>query len=941
MFILKQFFKPKWQSSNPEARIRAVVRLSDSDPDRTEIISRIALEDQSAPVRKAAIERLESLDLLLRVYRHDQTEENRQTAAARTCDLLLKSPDITEDKRQDAIRNISSPDILTRFILHANNSSLQEIALNQINQDEHLITLLLNSNKVQLRCKAAEKIENPELLESLSKELRGKDKSVHRILRDKLKQLRDAEKLQQDKQQARQELLSTIEQLSQSEYYPQYAARLNALIQEWGKQAGDATTEQAQTFARARELSQQKVDSYQAQQAASRELEQQRQALKEAQQQLCNDAGQLLTETTDPTSDLQQQTAQLKALKQRAEELDNRDKSVSQLLSNCRNNLEARTRLTELQPTLEALLSESAPDKSSPKALRQQLKSCNNLHSKLNWPSQIPQPSVLKQLQALIGRLEQQQAELKKAEKQQQQQLEQLLTEWSLAIEAGEIRNADKIRKQVEPQLPARLSGALDNRVKSLQAQLQELKDWQGYAVLPKKEALCAEMEQLIDSEMLLPQRANRIRQLQQQWRELDSTDSHHSHTLWKRFKAASDRAYEPCENHFSEQRELRQRNLAARKEICQQLEGYLNSIDWDQVDWKALEEILKVAKSEWRNFSPVDRAPGKKAQERFNKLLQSLETPFKAFREKNRDSKQVLVEQARQLLDSEDLAAATEEAKQLQHQWKQAGATFHSQERKLWSEFRQYCNQLFDLYHQQRRQHSDQKQSVREQVNAICDQLDTLQETPHGLTQMQQQLLQAKSQLGELSKEGHEVDNQLSKRFDAALAFIDQQESAMASLQSCEFRTLEQKIELCQQIEAALLEGHSGDLDSRLDAEKQQLDTLPATYAPLMQQRYNLLAQLAEAPEQLEQAVAEQEPVLRQLCIRLEIALNRPSPIEDQALRMEYQMQRLQQALAQQDESPDLTAIKKLEYEWQCAAFSSCFEDLEQRFTSLLNELE
>jgi len=939
MFILKQFFKPKWQSSNPDARIRAVVRLSDSDPDRNEIISRIALEDQSAQVRKAAIERLDSLELLLRVYRHDQTEENRQTAATRTCDLLLEKRDIADDQRRDAILSISSPDILTRFILKADNSILQETALDQINQDEHLITLLLNSNKVQLRCKAAEKIENPELLENLSKELRGKDKSVHRILRDKLKKLREEEKQQQEQLEALQELLATAEQLSQAEFHPQYAARISALDLEWQKL--DANAEQQQRFDTARQQCQLKIDQHLSEQAAIAEAQEKQQELKDARQALKTEIEQLLTETADLEADLQSQQQQLQTLSQRAQELEGAAKAVSNLLDQCKQNLAARERLSQSQATLDALLSETAPDKNSPKALKQQLKSANNLNRSINWPESLSAPSALKQLRSLIKRLEQQQSELKQAEKQQQQQLEQLLDEMEKAIEGGEIRNAEKKRRQVEQQLPRRLSSQLDNRIKSLQAQLQELKDWQGYAVIPKKEALCDEMEQLIDSEMHLPQRANRIRQLQQQWRELDSTDSHHSHALWKRFKNASDRAYEPCENHFNEQRELRQRNLAAREEICQQLDGYLNSINWDEVDWKALEEILKVAKSEWRNFSPVDRAPGKKVQERFNKLLQDLETPFKAFRETNRDKKLALVEQARQLLDSEDLAEATEEAKRLQQSWKQAGATFHSQERKLWAEFRQHCNQLFDSFHQQRRQQTDRKQSVREQVNAICDQLQTMQETPHGMTQMQQQLLQAKNQLGELSKASHEVDNQLSERFDAAVSFIERQESAMASLQSCEFKTLEEKAEQCQHYESALLEGRGTEVIAAIEQELQQLDQLPATYAPLMQKRYQLLIELAQSEDDIEPGIGAQEATLRQLCIRLEIALNQPSPIEDQALRMEYQMQRLQQALAQQDESPDLTVIKKLEYEWQCAPFNFCFEDLEQRFTSLLNELE
>ena len=82
------------------------------------------------------------------------------------------------------------------------------------------------------------------------------------------------------------------------------------------------------------------------------------------------------------------------------------------------------------------------------------------------------------------------------------------------------------------------------------------------------------------------------------------------------------------------------------------------------------------------------------------------------------------------------------------------------------------------------------------------------------------------------------------------------------------------------------------------------------------------------------------QEQRLRHLCIRLEIATSQPSPPEDQALRMEYQMERLQQALAEQKQGFNLSEIKQLEQEWLGIPFAAHFEEFNERFEERLQQL-
>ncbi|WP_315983879.1 DUF349 domain-containing protein [Aliamphritea spongicola] len=215
-------------------------------------------------------------------------------------------------------------------------------------------------------------------------------------------------------------------------------------------------------------------------------------------------------------------------------------------------------------------------------------------------------------------------------------------------------------------------------------------------------------MEALIGSDIEAPVLADHIRTLQQEWKDLDATDPYHSHDLWKRFKHASDQAYEPCSQHYAELKQQRVNNLQQRLLLCEQLETLMANTDWEQPDWQEVEQISRTAKQEWRQYTPVDRTPGREAQSRFNSTLKQLDGKIKAYREANTEAKQALADQAEALSVQAEQAVADgqqellngllRQVKQLQQQWRQTGNSFHSVERKLWPAFRLTCNKVYDL---------------------------------------------------------------------------------------------------------------------------------------------------------------------------------------------------------------------------------------------------
>ena len=62
--MLVKLFKPKWQSSDAAVRLHAVAGLDDERTEQQKVLIKLACYDESTAVRKAAIERLGTIDAL-------------------------------------------------------------------------------------------------------------------------------------------------------------------------------------------------------------------------------------------------------------------------------------------------------------------------------------------------------------------------------------------------------------------------------------------------------------------------------------------------------------------------------------------------------------------------------------------------------------------------------------------------------------------------------------------------------------------------------------------------------------------------------------------------------------------------------------------------------------------------------------------------------------
>ena len=948
--MLFRFFKPKWQNQKAEVRLRAVEEISHDAPDSNQILEQLAQTDPDQNVRQAATSRLNNLPLLTEIARKEQNEMIRRSALDRICCLIVDQHVAPIEQRRAALDQLDSPNLLTHVVLKSSDQALQSHALDKITDQHALATIIRSASLAQLRRQAAEKMRDGELIDALIKETLGRDKTVSRILRNTQAELQQAEQEMLAQQQRCEELCSSIEQLANGEYFPQYGAKLNALKQQWEQSADSANHDQISRASAAFSAAEERQRQVLAEQEAQRLAAEQAARLEAEQKAVIEELRRFASELVQNAAQSEQpdvvNTQVLGLLKRRWEDLE---ETTPELQKRYQREYE---RCGKLLAATEALISEanniqqlvqkaSDADTLSTAQLEKLIKQCRSKTSDINWPSAENKAAAVRALETSRRALEQNLKQLKQQSQSEFKAFEALLAQLEEVIAQGLSKDADRLQKQAE-QTHQRLGNscpkALERQFRQLTAQVQEMQEWRGFAVSPKKESLCEQMEALIDSGMEPQQLANKIRELQQQWKLLDSTDPVHSHRIWKRFKQAADEAYKPCEQYFNNQKELREKNLLSRHKLCDQLQTYLDAINWDDVNWKELDGLLKQAKREWREHSPVDRSPGKKAQTRFNELLAQLENPLKAYRQENAELKRRLIEEVQALLEQDDLSTATDEVKEIQVRWKEIGPTFRNKEQQLWQQFRELCNDVFDRFHQVRREQSELKSSVSLQVDKICDEMEDALSQFIGLRALESLLDEADAIYNELEEQ---LSDELAQEFQELQDALEDQRSALLSMVDDQVKALQRKAILCDQLEMALLEGgHEETLGAVYDAWMDNIQ-LPTKFHDAMENRLQTLVSLAEQDgDALHSCLTEQESRLRQLCIRLEIALGQPSPDEDQALRMEYQMQRLQQALAQQEEALNLKAVKALRCEWLCVPFSNHYPALVQRFEKLLNNL-
>jgi len=810
-------------------------------------------------------------------------------------------------------------------------------AVEQTNDESELLKLAIEGATSQLRQAAAEKIHSREILEQLAKAVKTKDKNVFKIVKTKLDLFKaeDAKLAELEASAAR--ICEKLERHSFFEADSLFKAKLTVLQTEWDALGQVSITVQSR-YQSALAACEAKINA-RAQAIADEEekLSLDQQALQLAEEayaslkQLAGDVYRAshVDELINANYELKIQelsnAVRLAANRQLpldklTKEFEHRKQQTLNLIDQIKTSGTVKELAEKLEQAEDSQIVKTAQQK-----LQQLIRSAKEFGDEL--------PGTLSDAKAKLDAIWAERHQTEQAAKNALRDFSELARKGLWAAEQGFVRKARAIQKELQEkraqlsEIPRGIQAKLDD----FETQLAKLGDWHEFAVTPKKEALISQMQALATSSITPENLATKIHELQDSWKEVSKGVQQQDDDLWQQFQQASAIAYAPCKEFFEAQAAERERNLAKRRELVNQLQQYLNGYDFANAIWKDVEQTLKTARAEWQTYWPVPRKAGNDLQKEFENLMEQLFGKITSEYESNKTAKQSLIEQAETLVDATDARTATETIKQLQAQWKAIGKSWHKEDQQLWQEFRKHCDAVFALRNQAFEAAKEQRQTITAQAEKLIEQLNQF------ATQTLEQLNAAKMEIESIKAEFITLDlpkeaaKALQNKFNASItAIANKRDSARNQAEEQSWTDLFAAINALREYELAVITQSTSD---DLATQKAVLETLiaaiprwPTGTSSLVQQR------LAKADTLTSTNQVTNTELLHTLTIRAEILAGQESPAEDKQVRMAYQVKQMQQGFGQRDSS-----FESLVLEWVAlgGVATSVYTPLLTRFNS------
>ena len=606
-------------------------------------------------------------------------------------------------------------------------------------------------------------------------------------------------------------------------------------------------------------------------------------------------------------------------------------------MSEIRQYFKALNQLREVESELSSAITElnqlKKNDASKLDKLNQQI---SRLIRQVNWPGDYALPAVLASGREALGHSAEIKQQVAQNAKEIEDKVAQLITQLDKSLEEKQLKKSSSLLKDIQRQLSklgTKLSDKYHNQLNLRINQLNDLRDWQGYASNPRQLELCESMERLAETHIEPREKADRIKAMQKEWKSLGGASDQ---SLWQRFKEAADRAYEPCHAFFDEQNQLKKNNSGKREQLIKELSTFIENNDWENADWKAAEKINRQARKEWKEAYPVDFKVNKPMQQQFNELLSAFDEKLDAERNQNLLLKQAIVDKAQELVSLDDLDQAIKDAKNLQQDWQAIGIAPYKKERALWQAFRSACDQVFARRDQRRNEKKEEADKAANEANEFLanleQQLTSLDEKP--LEELKSLLTDARKDFKALPSMQGKAFEKNQSQFESLIKTLKQAIASQENKQLLlEWQEIQRKATLCRAVyldQSLANEGLEDEFASQIELPK----ALEANLKTLW------ISVKAGAVSQ-DRCVDFQ--AARSLCIACEIAAGIDSPESDKELRMQLQVSRLSEGMSSSSES--LTREQQLSAtltKWYDSVGPSQdeFEQLEPRIEKAIQHL-
>lgn len=815
--------------------------------------------------------------------------------------------DQAKNKAPEEIQDTTMPSNNLLAILNNPQTafSVKEITLNKVDDATLLAELAANHKIAKIRQQAAKQLNDFSLIQKVANQVKHSDKGVYRILRQKIEGQEQQQKGQQDHSQHAAQICTDLEHLLNSAHTPLFAAKVQSLQQHWQQLSEQKTyslsTETQQRFEAAMAQAQEKVSAEQTQKT----LFEQQTKVSVGFTQLAKDV--LLIDDSSKINELSEKLNALSYDWQYCTQNTPVEKQLAQQVQKQQQTLQQYSDLfqqavphIDTMIQLQQQLTENPINQQAYDALNTLLKNTALLHTKLPLPALFaPIVQSLNTSQKALTAYEQAKVKINEPNVNKtpttnsttpHPELEKLITQIAEEFNQGLSREADKTLRKAQKY--AKAHHVFDHRLGEWLEELQKMKDWAGFAILPKKEELVTQMKQLAeqaqDANIDPLTHLDKIKLLQAEWQALGTVYNDAEKALWEEFKNLSQTAYTPCQQYFNQQNATQEQNATARQQLCDELQHYLDNLP-TSVNWQGHIGILKKAREDWQKFHPVEAKKHKQLQSRFTLIIKALEDKLHAEYETQENSKKALIAEVVQLMTQENVYEACQKAKELQNTWKTLGYCGHQKEQVLWEAFRQQCDALFAKRSAQFETQKTQEQATIQQAEHILAELNTLLNTPEHSPNINQVNTLIETFKGLFLPK--EVNHALRKRFTVLneqwQRYLDTQVNIQKLAQLTQIDTA---LDLCVTAEQDKLSGKNVSLGLVLTWQGL---VVPLPFKAALQKRWQSISSLKKLS--LEELIMREQKAL-DACLLLELLLDIDSPESDRLARTAKKMELFEQ---------------------------------------------
>ena len=899
---------------------KADSKVNDKSPAETVPPS---ITDPSEKIRAKAVSDHKNADTVLQLAISDGSEMVRHAASRRYAQLVTD----TEAVRSTLLELHASVDHRALFFsvtALSNEESLRKLSLEKASTDDDLLIIADRARFHETRMAAAKKIQSLKMVDKCWRSMKTKDKLVARELKARLDQQRESEQAAETQSNEVEKILTEMDKIANGIWQPGSANRFDHFSDLWNQLGFEPAANKKAQYQSLHAIADEKAKVWRSIQSVQEQRQSILERLAELNEALNKASEDELSGTLDSTKNsLHRQQKQWQELAQQ----DLEDSEVQRYTSLCKA-LQSNVKQASVVAGAKKQIASDNPNHGN---LKKTLKSLESLKEESGSAAYLTGVSEhLEKTKTKIDQKTASDAELK-------QQIHKQFASLNSAISAKRWGPARSIHERLAKKIAkvdSREKSSYSEKLTRLETKLNELGDWKEFASEPKLVELCEQMEKLPSLKLTPNDCANRIKELQTQWKAMGASPAQEKH--WPRFKEVSDIAYEPCGKFFAARREEKKNKLAKRREICELLENYEKNTDWSEPDWRVVEKTLRTAKQEWKSNQVFDKKRGKGLEDRFTKILNLIDAKLDPVYEANAAEKKDLIAKVTKLAEADINQHSINQVKSLQSAWRLSGACRQKDDRALWNEFRTATNKIFDTHRgKQREEHAASFAHVR-RAREIIKTLSSISKEP--LTE--KAITDLQTEYAELAEFPERDQKRLERDYRRATDAVDnfRQQSANNSRKRA-IQAMQHNADLCDP-----LEDLAGQPSSEIMA---QIDTILDEWHPADKGENPQAAKAMEARKNsiVELLKADKTPdfeantnARRLLCIELEILCDKETPQEDKAMRMQYQLDQLQKGLQSSSASGSRSEqIEQLQIKWMTAAPAG--KDWREKLYSRFNE--